>query len=325
MQDIAILSANLATLVLQSFLYGFLVLLFIVTIYFLATRRTLAGTSHKIRHNFTSLVFLGVTALFLAITAKKYWSIVIYQAFFVFIHLGPSATEAGFYANIEQPTEIAKMLITFLSVLLGDSLVTYRLWIIWGRTRNVVIFPIFALIGFGVTFAGVLVEVIKLRGALFAKESIPWEATGYVLSLFLWLIFTMMTLLFKSDLFFIAQENLSVILGISNTLIHARVGLGWSQDSVLAYKSPINKTCTRRDKEGLLYLQDVIYTPPRQEYDESHPKAPSYPVVKAASRLLKIDLQRAQRWAEVSLQGENSANNVPDVAATEPAYFQLAT
>jgi hypothetical protein len=43
MQDITILPANLVTLVLESFLYGFLLLLFISTVYFLATRRTLAG------------------------------------------------------------------------------------------------------------------------------------------------------------------------------------------------------------------------------------------------------------------------------------------
>ncbi|KAJ6471480.1 hypothetical protein C8R45DRAFT_1014499 [Mycena sanguinolenta] len=297
MQDIStIVSANLATIILQSFLYGFLVLLFIVTIYFLATRRTLGGTSRTIRRNFTSPVFLGVTALFLATTT--YWCIVIYQAFFAFLQLGTLATEDAFYKDIGQPTEMTKMFITYLSVLLADGLVvrdgnlfvrrnsqlvpeTYRLWIIWGRNRKVVIFPIFALIGWGVTFTRIFAEVAKIGGrALFATDSVPWEATGFVLSLSanlystgciawkvtttkaapesrltwflailvesaalqtLWLTFTMMILLFKSELSFVADENLSFILAISNTLIHVRVGLGWSHDSVLAYKSNSTK------------------------------------------------------------------------------------
>ncbi|KAF8148163.1 hypothetical protein K438DRAFT_1440746, partial [Mycena galopus ATCC 62051] len=241
---ITIISANLANLVLQSFLYGFLVLLFIVTIYSLAARRTLAGTSRTKRQNFTSLVFLGVTTLFLAITA--YWSIVLYQAFFVFIHLGTHATEATFYEDLVEPSEIAKMLITFLSTVLGDSLVTYRLWIIWGRTRNVVIFPIFALIGFRAAGRLHRLEVTKTRSAPESRLTVPVfylicdhttnELNKWFLSILvesaalqtLWLIFTMMTILFNSGLQFVARDNFPVILGISNTLIHVRVGLGWS-------------------------------------------------------------------------------------------------
>jgi cell division protein FtsW (lipid II flippase) len=68
MPDIAILPARLTTLIIESFLYGLLLLLFISTLYFLATQRTLAGTTHSARHHFTSLVFFGVTALFLVVT-----------------------------------------------------------------------------------------------------------------------------------------------------------------------------------------------------------------------------------------------------------------
>lgn len=52
----------------------------------------------------------------------------------------------------------------------------------------------------------------------------------------LWLIFAAMTLFSSSDLDFIATDNFPVILGISNTLIHARVGLGWSHGSGVEHK-----------------------------------------------------------------------------------------
>jgi hypothetical protein len=68
MPDITALPAHLTTLIIESFLYGLLLHLFISTIYFLATQRTLAGTTHSAKHHFTSPVFSGVTALFLVVT-----------------------------------------------------------------------------------------------------------------------------------------------------------------------------------------------------------------------------------------------------------------
>ncbi|KAJ6514602.1 hypothetical protein DFH09DRAFT_998839, partial [Mycena vulgaris] len=145
MPDITILPANLATLVLESCLYGILLLLFISTIYFLATRRTLVGHNQSTKHHFTSLVFLGVTSLFRVITA--HWIVVIYQAFFAFIHLASATAEDAFYADLSQQSEIIKVILFSSSILIGDSLIIYRLWIIWGLNRYVVIFPTFTLIG----------------------------------------------------------------------------------------------------------------------------------------------------------------------------------
>ncbi|KAJ6511766.1 hypothetical protein DFH09DRAFT_999341, partial [Mycena vulgaris] len=280
MPDIPVLSANLATLVVESCLYGILLLLFISTVYFLATRRTLAGHNQSIKHHFTSLVFLGVTGLFMVITA--HWIVVIYQAFFAFIHLASPKAEDTFYADLSQQSEIIKATLVFSSVLLGDSLIIYRLWIIWGRNRFVVIFPMVTLIGTFVTSIGNVYEFTqwepRLRGALFYKESKPWTATGFILSLLttvystaliafriskvnnvktvsqsrlmsflailvesaalqmLWLAFTVITQFATSDAEFIASDTFPVIIGISNLLIHARVGLGWSHDSTGPHK-----------------------------------------------------------------------------------------
>ncbi|KAJ7908633.1 hypothetical protein B0H13DRAFT_2016128, partial [Mycena leptocephala] len=159
MADIAVLPARLTTLIIESFLYGLLLLLFISTLYFLATQRTLAGTTHSARHHFTSLVFFGVTALFLVVTV--HWSIVIYRAFLAFIHLGTTVTELAFYADLSQRSEVVKEILFVVAVMLGDALVTYRLWIIWGRNRLVVVFPILALVGVAVACINALVDLVK--------------------------------------------------------------------------------------------------------------------------------------------------------------------
>ncbi|KAJ7131239.1 hypothetical protein C8R44DRAFT_774543 [Mycena epipterygia] len=275
MPDITILPANLTTLVLESCLYGIILLLFISTVYFLATRRTLSGHNQTARHQFMSLVFLGVTSLFLIITV--HWVIVIYQAFFAFIHLGNPVAEDAFYADLGQRAEIVKFVFFSISVLLGDSLVIYRLWIIWGRNRNIVIFPICSSIGLVVAFVGMLHELSqwqpRLHGTLFEGQ-----ALGFVLTLItnvystafvafrisratatvkqtesrlmsflailvesaalqtFWLTLTAITIFAQSDAQFIASDTFPVIIGIANLLIHARIGLGWSQDSVVHHK-----------------------------------------------------------------------------------------
>ncbi|KAJ7485084.1 hypothetical protein B0H11DRAFT_2018081 [Mycena galericulata] len=188
MPDITILPANLATLVLESCLYGILLLLFISTVYFLATRRTLAGmgSAHTSRkHHFTSLVFIGVATLFLVVTA--HWILDIYQAFFAFIHLGSATAEDTFYADLAQPSEVAKTVLFSVAVLIGDALVIYRLWIIWGRNPFIPIFPVCSLVGVFVTSIGIIYEFSQwkpeLRGAAFHDESKPWAGSGFVLSL----------------------------------------------------------------------------------------------------------------------------------------------
>ncbi|KAJ7641606.1 hypothetical protein FB45DRAFT_900610 [Roridomyces roridus] len=145
MSDITIIPANLVTLILESFLYGIVLLLFISTIYFLASRRTLAGKSQTATHHFASLAFIGVTALFLVVTV--HWTLVTYQAFLAFIHLGDKAGEDTFYADLSQLIEVAKVALFSVTILIGDSLVAYRLWIVWSRGRMVIIFPMVALLG----------------------------------------------------------------------------------------------------------------------------------------------------------------------------------
>ncbi|KAF7360963.1 hypothetical protein MSAN_01126400 [Mycena sanguinolenta] len=273
MPGITVLSANLATSILESFLYGLTVLLFISTVYFLSTRRTLARQTAK--YHLASVVFLGLASLFLTVTA--HWSIVVYQTFFAFIHLGDAAI--AFYRDLAQPSQVAKLLCFFVAVTLGDALVTYRVWIIWQRKKKVVIFPIVTLVLFAVSFVGLIklatdsVSDPHEENATLDILTLPWEAAGSTLSLLanlystgliafrfwkvtkvaspsksslkwflsiliesaalqtVWSLICIVTALQQSPAVFIAVDNFPAIIAISNTLIHARVGLGWAEDS----------------------------------------------------------------------------------------------
>ncbi|KAJ7242931.1 hypothetical protein C8J57DRAFT_1366529 [Mycena rebaudengoi] len=275
MNYITILPANLTSLVLESYLYGILVILSTSTIYFFATRRTLAGKNQAPRHHFTSLVFLGIASLFLVVTAVL---------FFAFIHLGTVVSEDRFYADLSQPSELAKNGLLFAAILLGDALVIYRLWIVWGQHRYIVVVPVLTLVGSGVSFGGGLYVLAQwepsLRGQSFHRLSRPWAAGIFIFSFLtnvystgfiafrirkfthvnsgsesrllgilailvesaalqtFWLVFTFIIQLAESDFEFVFNDSFPVILAISNMLIHARVGLGWSTQNSTTGTTP---------------------------------------------------------------------------------------
>jgi hypothetical protein len=54
----------------------------------------------------------------------------------------------------------------------------------------------------------------------------------------LWFTLAAITLFANTDVDFILSDNFPAILGISNTLIHARVGLGWSPNSAVVDHKP---------------------------------------------------------------------------------------
>ncbi|KAJ7223134.1 hypothetical protein GGX14DRAFT_657409 [Mycena pura] len=278
MQGIALLPAYLATLVLESVLYGLLLLLFILTIYLLANRGTLTGDKQPAKHQFTSLPFLGVAVLFKFVLITGHWGVNVYQAFYAYIHLGNATTEDAFYADLSQRSEVAKDSILFVAIILGDSLVV-RPHCLSSCSNKLV--QVCALIGTFVASVGIVFELTTwepwLRGTPFLQQSSPWTAAGYVFSFMtnvystgliiyrirtvskpaktkpgpalmrllsvlaesatlqtVWLTISVLLLSlsgqFKFDAQFIFVDCLPAILGISNLMIHARVGLGWSQD-----------------------------------------------------------------------------------------------
>ncbi|KAF7353309.1 hypothetical protein MSAN_01518900 [Mycena sanguinolenta] len=269
------LSAALPSLVFESCLYGIALILFISTVYFIATRRTLASRRQTVKHHFISPVFVGATVLLLAATA--HWIVEIYTVFYFLSHFKGAVPEQAFYASPTYGVDIVEATLIFIAILVGDSLMIYRLWIVWARNLRVLIFPIFSLSGLIVMVVGlvcVLSRSTPNSPFLSSAESKPWVATGFLLSLFtsvyctgfiafrilkfnvrptansglmfflailvesaalqtFWLIFASATNLASSSKEFqlLTLGAFPVVLCISNLLIHARVGLGWSSES----------------------------------------------------------------------------------------------
>ncbi|KAK7007548.1 hypothetical protein R3P38DRAFT_2792314 [Favolaschia claudopus] len=126
-------------LIVETLLHGIQLVLYIATVYFLATRRTLASGNVGPKHHFFSLPFCGVSTLFFF--SSLHWITEVYAKHTAVAHLADEAHGNNVFTPPELAIilEVISLAVTFF---LGDCLVVYRLWIIWDKGRRIMIFHI---------------------------------------------------------------------------------------------------------------------------------------------------------------------------------------
>ncbi|KAK7042837.1 hypothetical protein R3P38DRAFT_3309936 [Favolaschia claudopus] len=235
--DITDIQDGIAQLIVETLLYGIQLILYITTIYFLATRRTLASGNVSVKHHFLSLPFCGGSILFLS--SSLHWIMEIYAMHTAVAHLADEPHD-NFLLTPPETAAILEGVSLAVSFFLGDCLVVYRLWIIWAKGRRIIIFPVGCLIGVLAVFAGMLYLVIRSTvknpdGFIFSNSANSpaklFLVFAFVFSLLLWLVLSAVTILSGAHAAFIMPVTYPAILSISNLLIHARVGLGWSPEA----------------------------------------------------------------------------------------------
>ncbi|KAJ7073316.1 hypothetical protein B0H15DRAFT_957301 [Mycena belliarum] len=180
-----LLAVNLATLAVASLFYGMFLVLSATSMYllvgrYLASRRARSAVPGRQRSIFRSTVFIAAIGLFCAVTA--HWITTVYRAFLAFIHFQGGALAAEFYADTAQATEFAQEAFLMVSVLIGDSLIIHRLWVVWEHRTGVVVFPICSLAALTLCSA---VSMYTLSRKSEAREIFadPWLTSNCVLTL----------------------------------------------------------------------------------------------------------------------------------------------
>ncbi|KAI3621494.1 hypothetical protein WG66_009421 [Moniliophthora roreri] len=190
----AVLSAYLANVVVESFLYGvFLVLDIgsIIFIYFPLNNVTKKGSNfRRAQVAVKKPMFLGAIALFVTITG--HWICTVLRLFraVVYSETGPLM----YYVDVSQDLYIIKLGFVGASLIIGDSMLIYRLWAIWARNYYVIIIPVLALIGL------IVCGVSLTRNyAQYTPEQIPFSPVmgAWV---FGFMTFTMLTNVYSSIL-----------------------------------------------------------------------------------------------------------------------------
>jgi len=142
-----LIAVNLATLALGSLFYGIYLVLFFISTYLLLRRYNATHTSHKSRQNssvFKSTVFISAILLFLVVTA--HWTTIIYRSFIAYVALQHGEEAEAFFQDHTQLTEVIQSCFMSLAVLIGDSLIIHRLWVVWNHSKLVLVVPAVSLI-----------------------------------------------------------------------------------------------------------------------------------------------------------------------------------
>ncbi|KAI0765179.1 hypothetical protein C8Q74DRAFT_1204758 [Fomes fomentarius] len=127
-------TAELAGIAAEGGLYGIFVCLFFVCGYDLIRRRARTGSQLS-----WPMVVAGVLLIFLA-TAR--FSVDTANVFVAFIAHDPRDARLAYLSDVTQRLFITKHSILIAVLLVGDSFVNYRCWIVWGKCIYVVLLPI---------------------------------------------------------------------------------------------------------------------------------------------------------------------------------------
>ncbi|KAJ6596341.1 hypothetical protein DFH09DRAFT_1134681 [Mycena vulgaris] len=145
---------------------------------YLASRRS--RTTPQNRSIFRSTVFIAAICLFGAVTA--HWVTTVYRAFLAFIYFQHGDAAVEFYADTAQTTELVQEGFLMISILIGDSLIIHRLWVVWEHRISVVVFPICSLAALTMCSA---VSMYTVSRKAPGKDifSDPWLTSNCVLTL----------------------------------------------------------------------------------------------------------------------------------------------
>ncbi|KAJ7333448.1 hypothetical protein DFH08DRAFT_881270 [Mycena albidolilacea] len=183
MTGITLVSANMATVVLEGFLYGSFLVLFFMAMYLRITRYALSAKIRPAGRAILNPIFLAAIALCIALTA--HWVITVVRFYFAFLYFDNGRAPLLFWANLSQPTEIAKTVTGQLSMIIGDAMIIHRVYLIWNRNKLVVIFPILCWSGFIACTVGVTYQLSQytLGDDVFLSSSGRWITSDWILTL----------------------------------------------------------------------------------------------------------------------------------------------
>ncbi|KAK6981565.1 hypothetical protein R3P38DRAFT_2578199 [Favolaschia claudopus] len=250
-----IATAELIAALLELAFYGSYFILLVTVIYLFRRRHGIPPKKKA-----AGLLLLGLVVQFLLVTGHTMNTT--YQALWA-VHLGGGTVAAQWYSNLTRPTFIANLVLMVLTHHLTDAFVLHRLYVIFSREKSVMIFPLLCFLAQLVSGTGFIVRAARAGpNDDYLALSNGWLTTKLVASIFrhcsenmaypectaeeaLLSIFVESALLqtavtigmlvsFQYKLLageFISTGIAPALFGISTVLIHARIGLGWTEEA----------------------------------------------------------------------------------------------
>ncbi|KAJ6495199.1 hypothetical protein C8R45DRAFT_986337, partial [Mycena sanguinolenta] len=179
--NVSLVHVSLATVVVESLLYGIYLVFAVTSICLLLGRNT--GSTRRGTPIFRSPIFLGTIAIFLTITA--HWVVIVDRAFLGFIHFADTLGPLKFYGDLTQLTEIMATGLAAVTTIISDIMIIHRLWVVWNYKKTIVIVPLATLLGLIVSGIGITTQFTQYQPGqdVFLSEAGRWITSATVFTL----------------------------------------------------------------------------------------------------------------------------------------------
>ncbi|KAJ7112661.1 hypothetical protein C8R44DRAFT_882421 [Mycena epipterygia] len=140
---ISLVAVSMATVVLESLLYGFLLIIFSTNLYLHIARYARPQEFSSRGGIWWNPIIISNIVIFATCTA--HWIITVDRLFLAF--LGSAGDPLQFYLDESQPTSVMNSILVIVAGLIGDAVIIHRLWLIWNRDFRVVFVPVLSWLG----------------------------------------------------------------------------------------------------------------------------------------------------------------------------------
>ncbi|KAH7904996.1 hypothetical protein BJ138DRAFT_1165566 [Hygrophoropsis aurantiaca] len=128
-------------------------------------------------------MFLAGICLFVTVTA--HWILTVTRLFQAFVLYNDGSAPLSFYGDLSQLTKIVKTGFLAASLIVGDAMIIYRLWVIWNHSVWVIIFPSCTLLGLAVCCIGITYQFTKYTPGenVFLSQAGRWITSNCVFTI----------------------------------------------------------------------------------------------------------------------------------------------
>ncbi|ESK88800.1 hypothetical protein Moror_17134 [Moniliophthora roreri MCA 2997] len=235
--NVPVVSICLANVAVESLLYGIFFVLNIGSIVLICfplsdvTKKE--SISRRVQMAVKKPMFLGAIALFVSITG--HWICTVLRLFgaVVFSEKGPSA----YYEDLSENLYAIKTGFIEASLIIGDSMLIYRLWMVWSRNYYVIVIPILTLTGL-IALIGYRIWWTERQSRYSGATRVGRSNLSSVLAIFIesallytsWTVAFIATYAAESRVESVIADCWAAMAGISFGLINVRIGLGWARN-----------------------------------------------------------------------------------------------